>query len=191
MFGLVDIIYAHCKNGLVESVLPPFVSGSGSERWYCFLPEFVVRSRRLLSAYLPSAECHVFPVAAQYHMRAYPEETLRRLDRTFFQAVGEQKDDGPVCVMGISLGCVLAARLAAQVNLQELVLVVPGDRLGPCAWESVLTGQWVRDFPGGKEAYAHALQVYDPVEYVDSLPRVPSDIFFGGFHSFTNGGEYL
>ncbi|HLD12576.1 MAG TPA: hypothetical protein VJB87_03185 [Candidatus Nanoarchaeia archaeon] len=183
MFGLVDRVYARCKNRLVESVLPPFVAGSGAAVWYCFLPEFVVKNRRLLGSYLPAAECHVFPVAAQFHMRADPVESLRRLDKTFFQAVDGLVSDRPVHVMGISLGCPLVTRFAARVNLQELVLVVPGDRLGPCAWESALTGQWVRGSVS-KEVYTHALQVYDPVEYVVGLPSVPTNIFLGGYDLF-------
>ncbi|MDO8628445.1 MAG: hypothetical protein Q7R56_01690 [Nanoarchaeota archaeon] len=192
MLGIIDYVYASLNRSLRESVPPPFVRGDGND-WFCFFPTFVLKNQWWLDAFSPPGRCHVFPVTARYHMRADPGESLLRLDHTFGQAVEQVPQGKRVNVMGISLGSPLAVRLAAQVDLDHLVLVVPGDRLGPCAWESRLTGPWVREFAGGVDVYAAALRVYDPVEYVDGISPKKITLYLGGCDTFirARGGVEL
>lgn len=190
MIPIIDWVYSKYKNskfGENKSVPEGIIVIKIDDkpiRNICVIPDSILQIKWLSKMLLPKIGTNfIFPVSAQYHITEDAGESLRRISRVYERSreaiIEGIKNKKNITIMGVSLGCVIATRLASEYSCKELRLVVPGDRLGECAQESSLTGPVVRRAESIRD-YCETLRVFDPITHVDRIRTEIIKINIGG-----------
>ncbi len=189
MIPIFDLAYSYYKNSRLSRLPDKPIEVIKQEKSdeaiknICIIPTAVLSSLRLTTAILPKRGTnYIYPVQARYHITPDENETLKRIREVYKKAWYETSHNTrleEINIVGISLGCVLATRLASDFECESLTLVVPGDRLGECALESRLTRPIVAKAESA-EKYCEALREFDPIEHNDRINASRIEVYIGG-----------
>jgi hypothetical protein len=198
MIPLCDLAYSYLSSRSTIPVEEPMqfsIERRNDDRIrnICVVPTSVLASPAISRRIMPTSGTNfVYPVRAQYHITPDGKETRQRVRAVYHRARQDalegQRNGEKLSITGVSLGCVIATRLAHEFESERLTLVVPGDRLGECAVGSRLTGKIVAQAPC-EEEYVESLREFDPIEYVDRLQAREIDTYIRGMDLLIPGSR--
>ena len=193
MFGLADRLYALRKRreGYVEPEIdwrPKVVSHNGKDTsWFCFVPHNVSGRPLLREGIIPAeGKVFVYTISSLNIVKPSPEETIDRLQEIYNDAINRMNhalaNGHTLNLLGVSLGNVLSIRASNEINseIERIVSIVGGARLGLSAWDSILTGRIARQ-SGCKspEEYEERLSAFSPINYIDGIDAKKVSIRLG------------
>lgn len=187
MFGILDLIYSYVleykdgKNVKLNGKPAVKIDRKSDETWFCFLP---------VSAFRPIMNGSLFPkkgnVVAYLVPRIIPNpaKSYMRISRVYNDALKRAKSHAisgkKINILGVSLGNVIAYRLATKVKAKELISIVPGSKLPECIWDGIATRKSTRTSGFKFEDFNKCLSSFNPIDNVNKInSRI--EIHLGGY----------
>jgi hypothetical protein len=199
MFGLEDLFFV-LKNGYGDpdrydkSKIIKETSISREKPVIGFLPSFVFDDGSLRFRFIPKESSGVIYRIPKDTICPNPYEIRKTLDMIYQDATNNARDiaSDNLGVVGVSLGCTLATRLANSIPSTSLRLVVPGASLPYCiktglATKPIFAKAEINGFTF--EGFEKELSVFSPENNIDHLPE-NIEITLGGWDvmiPFRNG----
>jgi len=172
-WGILDRIYAE-KEGKKKDFVDQIehlekICKNSRANWICFLPESNVRDNNPLRDVLcrvGNYDVYVLPNGLIQPTPKIIDEYLSRVLRMAIEVQEKKYSHDELNLMGVSLGNVLAYRLAAmnQFTVNRFISVVPGSRLSESIFEGIVTKS-IPDQP--LEKFKDVLGRWDPIENLD------------------------
>ena len=154
MFGLEDRFFFLRRRfqqskvyGGEKIVKDSNTTGNSERRWVCFLPAAAYDNRSVRSRYTPSNGDNSIYKIPKNAVSPNPHETSNILWGIYQDAASEiesLKDSTEISVIGVSLGNVLAFKLADQYPTKDLISVTPGADLPLCIWDGIGTKEVIK-----------------------------------------------
>ena len=145
--------------------------------WFCFIPNKVARMPLLRKGLIPNeGDIFIYTLSSLNLIKPNPEQTVRSLTEIYndvTERINQSLEKGHTLnFLGVSLGNVLSIRAAgnSDSNIEKLVSIVGGGRLGLSAWDSLLTGHIARQSElRSPEEYEKKLSEFSPLNNIEGI----------------------
>ena len=181
MIPILDWLYVlkkrltHARDSRNAVSPRPLITLNGNPEPYsfCFVPKFVLHNQSVREGIIPQqGTAFIYKMSSSYHLAVNPEDTLSRLqaiEDDVSLRISQLPKGRDIRMVGVSFGNVLAFKTAAEHGARELIPILPGAKLGACAYDSALTGRIARQSGLSYDSYVEALSSFDPIAYVPKL----------------------
>jgi hypothetical protein len=145
--------------------------------WFCFIPNKVARRPLLRKGLIPNeGDVFIYTLSSLNLIKPNPEQTARGLTEIYndvTERINQSLEKGHALnFLGVSLGNVLSIRAAgnSNSNIEKLVSIVGGGRLGLSAWDSLLTRHIARQSElRSPEEYEKKLSEFSPLNNIEGI----------------------
>jgi len=186
MFGIEDIYYVF-KNGHgngkpekgYDRTIPhkETFGNPCDEPWFCFLPAIARDSEEILKNVLSKKGFSTVYRLPKDIVVSDPYKSKSALDLVFEDAMQTFENSGykTISTLGVSIGGIIAHRMARTINANRLLIIAPGADLSNCIRHCIAS----REIYNGaiNNGYCHkdfqeALYQYDPIKHCNLTSKV-------------------